>query len=78
MDKESKNYKYFKKEEDILIKKYPNEFIVISNEEVVFHDADLNKVIEFVKGLEAGTYIIQNCETNKANSIQMFHTRVTF
>ena len=78
MNNEDRNYKYFKKEEENLKKKYSKEFVVIFNEEVVFHDEDLNKVIEFARQLEAGKYIIQRCETNEANNIQMFHTRVTF
>ena len=78
MINEDKNYIFFKKEEEKLKKQYSNEFIVIMEEKVVFHDVDLNKVIDFARELEAGTYIIQRCETNEANNIQMFHTRVTF
>lgn len=78
MNIEDKNYKYFKKEEENLKRKYSKEFVVICDEKVVFHDEDLNKVIEFARQLEAGKYIIQRCETNEANNIQMFHTRVTF
>jgi len=78
MINEDKNYIFFKKEEEKLKKQYSNEFIVIKEEKVVFHDVDLNKVIDFARELEAGTYIIQRCETNEANNIQMFHTRVTF
>ncbi len=78
MNTEDKNYEYYKKEEKDLIKKYPNQFIVICKEEVVFHDENLNKVIDFARELEAGTYIIQNCETDEVDKVQAFHTRVTF
>ena len=78
MDTIDKNYEYFKKEESNLKKKYSKEFVVIYNEKVVYHDEDLDKVIEYARGLEAGKYIIQKCDTNEANNIQMFHTRVTF
>lgn len=74
----NKNYLFFKNEEKRLSKQYPNEFIIICNEEIVFHNMDLNKIMEFARELEAGTYIIQKCENNEANSIQTFHTRVTF
>ncbi len=74
----NKDYLFFKKEEKRLSKEYPNEFIVISNEEIVFHNMDLNKIMEFARELKAGTYIIQKCENNKANRIQTFHTRVSF
>lgn len=73
-----KNYKYFKKEEAYLNKKYAKEFVVIYDEKVVCHNKDLNQIIEFVRQLEAGKYIIQRCEANMANNVQMFHTRVTF
>ena len=78
MDKSNKNYQFFVANEKKLKKDYANEFIIISEEKVVFHDIDFNKVVDFARGLKAGTYIIQRCETNKLNSVQMFHTRVTF
>lgn len=73
-----KNYDFFKKEEKKLKEIYPNEFIVICNQEVVFHDVDLNKAIEYARTLEAGSYIIQRCETNETRIVQVFHTRVSF
>lgn len=78
MRKESKNYSYFKKEEENLKKKYVNEFIIIYNEAVVFHNKDLNKVIDYVRHLKAGKYIIQKCEIDESSNIQKFYTRVTF
>ena len=78
MNTNDKNYEYFKKEESNLKKKYSKEFVVIYNEKVVYHDENLDKVIEYARGLEAGKYIIQKCDTNEANNIQTFHTRVTF
>ncbi len=78
MEKKDKNYIYFKNEKENLKKKYSNEYVVIYEEKVVFHNMDLNKVVEYVKQLEAGKYIIQKCETDEANNVQMFHTRVTF
>ena len=78
MENNEKNYQYFKNEEKNLKQKYSNEFLVIYDEKVVFHDKDLDKVIEYARGLEAGKYIIQRCETNEANNVQTFHTRVTF
>lgn len=74
----NKNYLFFKKEIKKLSKEYPNEFIVISNESVLFHNLDLNEIMNFVRELEAGTYIIQKCEIDSTNSVQTFHTRVTF
>lgn len=78
MENNEKNYQYFKNEEKNLKQKYSNEFLVIYDEKVVFHDKDLDKAIEYARQLEAGKYIIQRCETNETNNVQMFHTRVTF
>ena len=74
MENNEKNYQYFKNEKK-LKQKYLNEFVVIYDEKVVFHDKDLNKAIEYARQLEAGKYIIQRYEKN---NVQMFHTRVAF
>lgn len=73
-----KNYAFFKKEEKKLKKDYPDEYILICNEKVVFHDKDFEKVVEYAKSLEAGTYIIQQCSSIEAKYIQTYHTRVAF
>lgn len=73
-----KNYMFFKKEEKNLKKKYPDEYILICDEKVVFHDKNFEKVVEFAKTLEAGTYIIQQCSAVETKYIQTYHTRVVF
>ena len=73
-----KNYEFFLKEESKLNKKYPNQFLVISNQKVVFNNKDMSEIIKYVKKKKAGTYIIQKCGTNENDNIQMFHTRVKF
>ncbi len=78
MNQTEKNYLFYKKEEKNLIKKYPKEYIVIHEEKVVFHNNDLSKVIEYAKKLEAGTYIIQKCETDEEENFQTFPSRVSF
>ena len=78
MSKENKNYCYFKKEENNLKKEYDNEYLVIYNKSVIFHNIDINKVIEFARHLKAGKYIIQKCELDESSNIQKFYTRVTF
>lgn len=77
MDKLNMNYKYFKSNKKELLKKFPEEYVVIVNEKVVFHSKDRETAIAYVKTLEAGTYILQKCETEE-NNVQMFHTRVSF
>lgn len=71
------NYEYFKNNKKKLLKQFPEEYVVIVGEKVVFHSKDRETAIKFVKTLEAGTYILQKCETEE-NNVQMFHTRVSF
>ena len=73
--KKDKNYIYFKNDKENLKKKYCNEYVVIYEEKVVFHNINLNKVVRYVKNLEAGKYIIEKCEID---DIQRFNTRVVF
>ena len=77
MDHIDKNYKYFKENLTKLKKLYPNEYVIICEEKVIFHNKDLNKAIALARELEAGKFIIQKCETNEANNIQKFPTRVS-
>lgn len=78
MENGNKNSDYFKKEKNKLKEKYPKEFIVIQNENVKYHNKDFDKIIEFVRQLEAGTYIIQKCAINGYNDNQKFNSRVAF
>ena len=71
-----KNYKYFKKNYDELKKKYKGCYVVIKDEEVVFSNKIFEKVINFAKELEAGTYIIQEVKEDFENSTRVFHSRV--
>lgn len=73
-----KNYAFFKKEIKNLKKSFPNEFILIQDEKVVFHDKSFEKVVEYAKKLEAGSYIIQQCSKIETKYIQTYHTRVAF
>lgn len=43
----NKNYIYFKNEESNFAKLIPDEYIVISEEKVLFHAKDLNEVIDY-------------------------------
>ncbi len=78
MDLVDKNYGYYKTNLEQLRGKYPDKFVVISDEKVIFSDIDFNKAVEYAKKLTPGTYIIQKCETDKEKIVQTFHTRVRF
>ena len=73
-----KNYKYFKDNLKDLLSKYGGEFLVIQNEEVIFHNVDMNIVVNYAEKLEAGTYIIQKCEDEHAQFYNTFHSWVRY
>ena len=73
-----KNYNYFKDNYDELKKQYVNKYVVIVDEKVIQSCNDLNEAVEYVKGLEAGTYIVQKVAENPEDLIQTFHSRVRF
>lgn len=78
MNNVDKNYEWFKNNKKELLKKYKNKYIVISNQEVLFSDNDIEKAITFASELEVGNFIIQKCEKEDESTIQVFHTRAIF
>lgn len=69
-----KNYEFYQKNLKKLKKLYLNEFLVIQDEKVIFHDSNFDDVLKFAATMQAGTYIIQQCDDK--DDIQMFHSRV--
>jgi len=80
MDKQSENFKYFIDNHDELLQSYRNKFVVISEKKVLFasdsFDDALNEAIK--RGVELGTFIIQECTDGDSAYTQMFHSRVIF
>jgi len=75
-DKIDKNYKYFKDNLKALLSKHNGEYLVIQDEKVVFHNTDMNLIVAYVETLEAGSYIIQKCESEEAQFYNTFHSWV--
>lgn len=73
-----KNYEFFKKNQNEFSRKYANKYVVIADEKVVFNSKNIDDAVEYVKQLEAGTYILQKCETDSEKNIRTFHSRVRF
>ncbi|CDF11579.1 putative uncharacterized protein [Mycoplasma sp. CAG:776] len=78
MNEVDRNYKWFKANLKELLKKYKGQYIVIANQEVIFASKEEQKAITYASELEMGTFIIQKCEKEDQNSIQVFHTRAIF
>lgn len=76
---QSRDYELFKKLEDELVKTHPNEYVVISNQEILGYYASYEDALtDTLKRLALGSFIIQKCETNIEKRTQVFHSRVVF
>jgi len=74
-----REFEYYLKHQNDLVKKYSGKFVVIQNEEVIgVYDDELKAVTETSKNHELGTFLVQRCEPGKENYTQTFHSRVAF
>ncbi len=80
MDKQSDDFKFFIDNHDELLKLYRDKFLVISEKKVLFaSDSFDNALDEAIKrGIELGTFIIQECTDGDSAYTQMFHSRAIF
>lgn len=77
MTNSKKDFEWFKKNSDELLKKYPNKELVIQNGKVVKAFDDDKQAYDFAtKELWLGNFIIQNSNFELAK--QYFHSRVVF
>lgn len=80
MKTQSKDFKWFVENHDSLYNLYPNKHIVIQEQNVIyagdtFEDA-LNNAIS--RGLQLGSFIIQECTEGEDSYTQTFSSRVIF
>lgn len=75
-----KEFEYFTKNHSDLFKQYPNRYLVIKDQEVLFDEDSVKHALEVSQknGLVPGTYIIQKCEESVESFTQVYHSRVTF
>ncbi|TET44998.1 hypothetical protein E3J62_08840 [candidate division TA06 bacterium] len=80
MDKPlEKEFKYYIKHQDELVKQYNGKFIVIKNRKVIGeYDSELEAIKETTKEHELGTFLIQKCEPGSKSYTQTYHSRVSF
>ena len=72
-----KEFDFYVKNHDELIKKYLNKFIVIKEQKIVGSYETLEEAVsEATKKYELGTFIIQKCNKDLEESTQVFHSRV--
>ena len=80
MNNQSKDFKYFIDHHDELLMQYRNQYVVVSGQKVCCaadtFELALNKALE--KGMEMGSFIIQQCTEGDSAYTQMFHSRAVF
>ena len=76
----TKNFLYFKEHHDEILTRYPNMFVVINNEEVLFAGHTFDEAYEkaVAAGLQLGTFLIQECTEGNSAFTQFFSNQVAF
>ena len=74
-----KEFNYYLKHQDELVKKYNGKYIVIKGTNVLgFYDTELEAVQEMSKTEELGTFLVQKCEFGSESYTQSYRSRVIF
>jgi len=74
-----KEFNFYIKNQDELVKKYNGKYVVIKGEEVLGSYDSYNDALEkTVPNHKLGTFLIQLCEPGKDSYTLTFHSNVTF
>ena len=74
-----KEYQYFKENQDDIIEKYPNKFIVIKDENIIgIYASQKEALTETLRKHKLGTFLLQFVSPDKNDYTQKFHSRVMF
>lgn len=72
-----KEFNYYLKNQDELVKRYNGKFIVIKNSQVIgAYDSELEAVEKTAEKYELGTFLVQKCEPGSESYTQTYHSRV--
>lgn len=74
------DFKYFIDNHDEIFANYPNKFVVIKDETVLYAEDSFELALEKAtsNGLEVGTFLIQECTEGDGAYTQTYHSRVIF
>ncbi len=79
MEKLEKEFNYYLKHQDELVKKYNGKYIVIKDCDVIgAFDSELEAVEKTMEKHELGTFLVQKCEYGSKSYTQTYHSRVLF
>lgn len=74
------NFKYFLEHQSELYSVYPNKYLVIMNEDVVYAGDSVSDALNYTLNnkLVPGTFLIQQCEEGEDAYTQTFFSRAIF
>lgn len=74
-----KEFNFYLKNQQKLIKKYNGKIIVIKNQEVIgVFDSEIEAIQKTSINHKLGTFLVQKCEPGKESYTQTYHSRVAF
>ena len=74
-----KEFNYYIENQNKLLKRYNNKYVVIKNKKVIgVYDSEVKAVQETSKNEPLGTFLVQKCTPGKESYTQTYHSRVIF
>ena len=77
MSELEKEFTYYLKNKNELVKKYKGKIIVIKDNEVLgAFSSEIEAINKTMEKHELGTFLVQKCEPGRASYTQTYHSRV--
>jgi hypothetical protein len=74
-----KEFEYYLKNQEELVKKYLNKFLVIKDQKIIgVYDTKQEAYDKSTSEIELGTFLIQHCLPGSLSHTQTFHSQVIF
>lgn len=76
----TKEFDFFTNNHKQLFEKFPNEYLIIQGENVLFHSDTLNASLDWAirNDLKQGEFMLQLCSAGEKAYTHTFHSRVIF
>ena len=76
----TKEFNFFTDNHKQLFEKYPNEYLIIQSEKVLYHSNELNTSLNWAinNGLKEGEFMLQLCSAGERAYTHTYHSRVIF
>ena len=74
----TKEFNFFTDNHKQLFEKYPNEYLIIQGEKVLYHSNELNTSLNWAinNGLKEGEFMLQLCSAGERAYTHTYHSRV--